>query len=194
MGPKVRDSVPSSNETSSRCDVLAISLFRLERPVPTVAYQRQTDRPTSDIGSSRILCSKDGLSAHLPRVVYITGVPPPSSTCFLVLVGVSCQSRRMTVSSNVPPRDIVTEKQTTIRESRAASTEEHPNNQVIELSTENAETKDAAEQSTSLKDYFVCLVYGVGIQCGPMLKQGRGSFLIRRPTIGWFWRSPWYAL
>lgn len=65
----------------------------------------------------------------------------------------------MCISSNVPPHDTVTQKYGTIEESGLASTDDHLNDQVIDLSKKNPEVKDAAEQSTSLKDYFVCPVY-----------------------------------
>jgi hypothetical protein len=53
----------------------------------------------------------------------------------------------------------MTQKYATFEESGLASTDAHPDDQVIDLSKKNPEVKHAAEQSTSLKDYFVCPIY-----------------------------------
>ncbi|OGE51066.1 hypothetical protein PENARI_c014G05213 [Penicillium arizonense] len=53
----------------------------------------------------------------------------------------------------------MTQKYATFEESGLASTDAHPDDQVIDLSKKNPEVKDAAEQSTSLKDYFRILSY-----------------------------------
>ncbi|KAJ6092221.1 hypothetical protein N7467_004190 [Penicillium canescens] len=65
----------------------------------------------------------------------------------------------MDISSNVPLHDTMTQKYATFEESGLASTDAHPDDQVIDLSKKNPEVKDAAEQSTSLKDYFRILSY-----------------------------------
>jgi hypothetical protein len=65
----------------------------------------------------------------------------------------------MGISPNALPHDTATQKYDTIEESGLASTDDHLNDQVIDLSKKSPEVKDAAEQSTSLKDYFVCSVY-----------------------------------
>lgn len=71
----------------------------------------------------------------------------------------------MGISSNVPPPDTTTQKYATFEESGLASTDTHPDDQVIDLSRKDPEVKDAAEQSTSLKDYFVCPVYLAEFYC-----------------------------
>lgn len=65
----------------------------------------------------------------------------------------------MELSSNIPPQETVAEKHTAIGESSSASIYDYPSDQVPDLSKENPEVKDVTEQSTSLKDYFVCLVH-----------------------------------
>ncbi|KAJ6025325.1 uncharacterized protein N7446_013763 [Penicillium canescens] len=65
----------------------------------------------------------------------------------------------MGISSNIPLHDTMTQKYATFEESGLASTDAHPDDQVIDLSKKTPEVKDAAEQSTSLKDYFRILSY-----------------------------------
>ncbi|KAJ5611398.1 hypothetical protein N7510_008117 [Penicillium lagena] len=65
----------------------------------------------------------------------------------------------MGISSKIPPGETVAEKDNTVGEPRSASTNDHLNDQVTDISKEDPEVKDAAEQSTSLKDYLRILSY-----------------------------------
>ncbi|OQD86118.1 hypothetical protein PENANT_c008G09372 [Penicillium antarcticum] len=60
---------------------------------------------------------------------------------------------------DVRSQETATGKATTIEESFLASTDDHSNDQVMDLSKETPEVKDAAQQPTSLKDYFRILSY-----------------------------------
>ncbi|KAJ5753673.1 uncharacterized protein N7511_007826 [Penicillium nucicola] len=64
----------------------------------------------------------------------------------------------MVLSQDVPLQDTVANKATTSKES-LASTNDHPSEQVLDLSKESPEDKDATEQPASLKHYFRILSY-----------------------------------
>lgn len=71
----------------------------------------------------------------------------------------------MGLSSHTLPQEAVVEENVTaknspIRVSRSASTDDHPNDE-LPVSKEDADAGETTAQSTSLKDYFVCLSHNM---------------------------------
>lgn len=67
----------------------------------------------------------------------------------------------MGLLSRTPPQEAVAEENVTDKKlpigvSRSASTEDHPNDE-LRVSKEDPEVEETTAQSTSFKDYFVCL-------------------------------------
>jgi hypothetical protein len=74
----------------------------------------------------------------------------------------------MGLFSRPPPQEAVTEENVTDKKSpigvsRSASTDDHPNDE-LPVSKEEPEVGETTEQSTSLKDYFVCISNQIELQ------------------------------
>jgi hypothetical protein len=74
----------------------------------------------------------------------------------------------MGLFSHTPPQEAVAEENVTNKKSpigfsRSASTDDHPSDE-LPASKEDPEVEETTTQSTSLKDYFVCLSHQMGMQ------------------------------